>query len=126
MERDGDRLSRDESIVLDYVSGVSPELAEADGPPCEDRAVAEELVALRSQLRAHATRVPAMKTTFRDVLACAKGREDQPGAGRTVSRGNLRALSIAGACLAFLAGVFQGLGPCPETHSPTITSVAFP
>lgn len=126
MERDGDRLSRDESIVLDYVSGLSPELAGADGPPCEDRALAEELVALRSQLRAHATSVPSMKLSFRDVLASAQGSSKQEGPGPAVSRFNMRALSIAGACLAFLAGVFQARGPLPSPSTPTQAAMALP
>jgi predicted outer membrane lipoprotein len=98
----GNRLTPDELATLDYVTGITPTLPEPDGPPCEDRWLADELSDQRLAVQALVIETPPMRLRFDDVAAAAEGR-------RPVNR--IRTFWSLGLMMAvaFLTGILAAL-----------------
>lgn len=77
MDWDGYKLSNDERVVLDHVTGLCPVLPEPQGAKCVDREFVGELVATRSKVRALAITPPPLRLCFEDVLHAARQPEPQ-------------------------------------------------
>lgn len=72
VNRGGQVLTPDESIVLDHVSGLSSVLASSKGQPCPDRAIVGELMAMRAKVGSLAISAPRLRLSFEQVMQAAQ------------------------------------------------------